>query len=177
MSGSVLCLDLATQMGWCEGEPGQKPTSGTVRLAPQGSSPAAVYGGLIDWLATRLTTFRYRMVVFEAPLDPRWQKQPRSAATGRLLLGLCGITEGVCYQTGHHRVWEANVQDVRYHVLGARPPAGEGKKLVMQRLKLLGHEFSDDNEADAIAVWLYATAIADSRIAQMTSPMFAAGKK
>lgn len=176
MSGSILCLDLATQMGFCEGEPGEKPTSGTVRLAPKGSSSAAVYGGLVDWLATRLTTFKYRMVVFEAPIDPRWQKQPRSAATARLLLGLCGITEGICYQTGHFRVMEANVQDVRFHVLGVKPPSGQGKPMVMDRLRVLGHQFKDDNEADAIAVWLYATALADSRIAQMTHPMFAAGR-
>ena len=176
MSGSILCLDLATTMGWCEGVPGEKPTSGTFRLAPVGSSAAAVHGGLVDWLAKRLTTFRYRMVVYEAPLDPRWSKQPRSAATARLLLGLCGITEGICHQTGH-TVKEADVSGVRMHVLGARPPKGEGKTLVMQRLRLLGHEFRDDNEADAIAVWLYATALASSRIAQMTSPMFAGAKK
>ena len=174
-AGSVLALDLATQMGWCEGAPGEKPTSGTVRLAPPGSGSAAVLGGLVGWLGQRLTTFRYRMVVFEAPLDPRWQKQPRSEKTARMLIGLCGITEGVCHQTGH-RVMEANVQDVRKHVLGVRPQKGEGKPMVMKQLKTLGYAYRDDNEADAIALWLYATALADSRIAQMTHPLFNQGR-
>jgi hypothetical protein len=176
MSGSILCLDLATQMGWAEGEPGEKPTSGTHRLAHVGASPAAVQGGLLAWLGARLTTFKYRMVIYEAPLDPRWQKQPRSERTARMLIGLCGITEAVAHQTGH-RIMEANVQDVRKHLLGARPPTGEGKAMVMQRLRILGHEYRDDNEADALALWLYATAIANSRIAQMTTPLFAGPKK
>jgi hypothetical protein len=161
-------------MGWCEGAPGEKPTSGTHRLSPPGSSSAATLGGLIGWLGARLTAFHYRLVVFEAPLDPRWQKQPRSEKTARTLIGLCGITEGICHQTGH-RVTEADVGKVRYHVLGQRPPKGEGKALVMQRIKALGCSFKDDNEADAIALWLYATAIVDSKLAQMTSPLFTRG--
>ena len=171
MTGSILCLDLATQMGWCEGIPGQKPTSGTVRLAPPGSPSQAVLGGLVGWLGARLTAFRYRMVVFEAPLDPRWQKAPRSEATARMLIGLCGITEGIAHQT-NHRIKEANVGDVRKHLLGVRPQKGEGKPMVMRQLKTLGYAYRDDNEADAIALWLYSTALAESRIVQMTSPLF-----
>ena len=47
----------------------------------------------------------------------------------------------------------------------------------MDRLRVLGYAPKDDNEGDAIAGWLYATALVESRIAQMTSPMFAAAKK
>ena len=171
MSGSILCLDLATQMGWCEGEPGGKATSGTHRLAPQGAHPAAISGGLIEWLGQRLTTFRYRMIAYEAPMDPRHMKT--NINTARLLLGLCAIVEGVAYQTGHgQRLREVNVHDVRKHLLGGRPPKGEAKTQVTRMVTALGHKPADDNEADAIAIWHYASAIADSRIAQMTTPLF-----
>lgn len=175
MSGtSILCLDLATQMGWCEGAPGEKPTSGTVRLAPVGSSPAAIFGGLVDWLAQRLTTFRYRMIVYEAPMDPRHMKT--NINTARMLLGMPAIVEGLAYQTGHHRLMEASVHDVRQHLLGGRPPKGDAKRVVMDRLRVLGYAPRDDNEGDALALWLYSTALASSRIAQMTTPMFAQKK-
>ena len=48
--------------------------------------------------------------------------------------------------------------------------------MVQKQVKTLGYAFRDDNEADAIALWLYATALADSRIAQMTHPLFNQGK-
>ncbi len=175
MSGPVLFLDLATTTGWCEGVPNEKPTSGTMRLAPAGSSPAAIFGGLLDWLAQRLTTFRYRMIVYEAPMDPRHMKT--NINTARILLGLPAIVEAVAHQTGHFRVKEASVHDVRTHLLGGRPPKGEAKRVVMDRLRVLGYAPKDDNEGDAIAGWLYTSALVDSRIAQMTSPMFAAGRK
>lgn len=175
MTAPVLFLDLATTTGWCEGVPGEKPTSGTMRLAPPGSSPAAIFGGLLDWLASRLTTFRYRMIVYEAPFDPRHMKT--NINTARVLLGLPAIVEAVAHQTGNHRIKEASVHDVRQHLLGRRPPKGEAKRVVMDRLRVLGYSPKDDNEGDAIAGWLYATALVESRIAQMTSPMFAAAKK
>ena len=179
MTGSILFLDLATQMGWAEGVPGEKPTFGTVRLAPVGSSPAAIFGGMIDWLGTRLQALRYRRIVYEAPLDPRWMKQPRSAETARVLLGLPAVVEGVAYQMGYYgpSLAEANVQDVRKHLLGIKPQKGDGKRLVMQRLRALGYEPQDDNAGGALAGWLYASALADSRIAQMTSELFATSKK
>lgn len=172
MTGSILALDLATQMGWCEGEPGTgaRPFSGTHRLAPAGSTPGAVFGGAVDWLATRLTAGRYRMIVYEAPMDPRHMKT--NINTARILLGLPAIVEGIAHQTGHWRVMEASVHDVRKHLLGGRPSKGDAKRAVIERLRVIGYQPADDNEADAIALWLYACAVAEPRRTQMTSPLF-----
>lgn len=108
-------------------------------------------------------------------MDPRHMKT--NINTARMLIGMPAIVESVAYQTNHFTVKEASVHDVRKHLLGGRPPKGEAKRVVMDRLRVLGYSPQDDNEGDAIAGWLYATALIESRIAQMTSPMFAAGKK
>lgn len=163
MNGGVLFLDLATTTGWCEGVPGtgDRPISGTQRLAPAGSPPAAVFGGLLDFLATRLTTFRYRLVVYEAPFDPRHMKT--NLNTARVLLGLPAIVEAVAYQTGHYAIREAHVNDVRKHLLGFIPRREKGargaaqKAPVIEALRARGYAPKDDNEADAIAGWIYAS--------------------
>jgi hypothetical protein len=162
MNGGILFLDLATTMGWCEGIPGtgDRPASGTVRLAPAGSSPAAIFGGLLDFMATRLTAFRYRLVVYEAPMDPRHMKT--NINTARILLGMPAIVEAVAHQTGHHSLREAHVNDVRNSLLGYIPrrekggKPGDQKAPVIARLRECGYDPKDDNEADAIAGWIYA---------------------
>lgn len=169
MTAPVLFLDLATTTGWCEGVPGEKPTSGTMRLAPEGSSTAAVFGGMLDFLATRLTAFRYRLIAYEAPMDPRHMKT--NVKTARILLGLPAVVEAVAYQTGHHRLREASVHDVRKFLLGGRPAKGDAKRAVCDRLRVLGYAPKDDNEGDAIAGWLYACAQIDQRIAALSTPL------
>lgn len=171
----VLFLDLATTMGWCEGVvgSGDRPISGTVRLAPVGSSPAAIYGGLLQWLATRLPVMRYRMICYEAPMDPRHMKT--NINTARVLLGLPAIVEAVAHQTGHYRVTEANVNDVRKYLLGRRPAKGDGKRAVMDALRPLGYAPADDNEADAIAGWLYVGQLIEKRLEAAPTAIFAAG--
>lgn len=163
MNGGVLFLDLATTMGWCEGLPGERPVSGTKRLAPEGSQPAAVFGGMLDFLATRLTTFRYRMIVYEAPMDPRHMKT--NVNTARILLGLPAMVEGVAHQTGHYSLREANVNDIRKALLGYIPRRAKGDKPgaqkapVIAELRARGFDPKDDNEADAIAGWLFACSL------------------
>lgn len=168
MNGGILFLDLATTMGFCEGIPGtgENPTSGTIRLAPAGSSPAAIFGGLLDFLATRMTAFRYRLVVYEAPMDPRHMKT--NINTARILLGMPAIVEAVAHQTGHHSIREASVNDVRKHLLGYIPRRAKGerdggqKAPVIAHLRESGYDPQDDNEADAIAGWIYAASLIPS---------------
>jgi hypothetical protein len=176
MNGGILALDLATTMGWAEGVPGtgDRPTCGTQRLAPSGSEPAAIFGGMIDFIARRMQAFQYRMVIYEAPFDPRVMGFKTNVNTARMLLGLPAIVEGVCYQMGMHNLREANVNDVRKFLLGVRPKKDEAKGAVIQRLRTLGHDPQDDNAADALALWLYAASIMDSRVGIKTTRLFSA---
>lgn len=174
MNGGILFLDIATVTGWCEGLPGERPVSGSIRLAPEGSKPAAIFGGMMAFLGTRLTTFRYRRIVYEAPMDPRHMKT--NINTARVLLGLPAVVEAVAHQTGHHSLSEARVDDVRMHLLGARPAKGEAKRAVIGAVRAMGFDPTDDNEADAIAGWIYAVAQTDPKAAPQTGPLFRARK-
>jgi hypothetical protein len=172
MNGGILFLDVATQMGWCEGLPGEMPISGTVRLAPEGSKPAAIFGGMLSFLGARLTAFRYRMIAYEAPMDPRHMKT--NINTARVLLGLPAVLEAVAYQTGHHAIREASVHDVRRHLLGARPAKGDAKRAVIEAVRGMGFDPKDDNEADSIAGWLYTVSQIDPKAAAAVGPLFRA---
>lgn len=169
-AGSVLFLDVATTMGFCEGAPGEKPVSGTIRLAPAGSAPPAIFGGMIAWLGTRLSASRYSHIVYESPMDPRHMKT--NINTARILIGLPAIVEGIAYQTGHYRVSEVSVHDPRKFLLGHRPQKGEGKTKIMAHLRMAGYNPADDNESDAIAGWLYACAVIVPGPATMNASLF-----
>lgn len=156
MSDPILCLDLATQMGWCEGAPGQQPASGSIRLARTGASDAEVFGGLLAWIGNALTARRFAHVVFEAPVGPGLAGKT-NFKTMRRLNGLCALVEGVCHQTGHP-VAQASAMSVRKTVLGIGRPE-DPKAAVIAAVRERGFDPADDNEADAICLWLHACAV------------------
>lgn len=158
MSDSILFLDLATITGWCEGAPRQKPTSGRLRLGRVGASDAEVLGTMLGWLADRLTEQRYSRVVYEAPVGPG-KKGKTTFQTQRRLLNLCGVVEAVSFQTGHP-VYQASVQSIRKMVIGDGRPE-DPKAAVIAAMKREGFAPADDNEADAICGWIYATRMQD----------------
>lgn len=156
MNGGILALDIATTTGWAEGLPGDRPVSGSIRLAQPGSSHGAIYGAMLAFLGARLSAFRYRAVVFEAPLDPRWKGAMTNTNTARVLLGLPAVAEAVAHQTGHYNVREVTSREVRKHMLGITPKAAVAKPLVVAKARELGFAPKDDNEADALLIWHYA---------------------
>ena len=172
MDGSVLFLDLATTTGWCEGVPGEKPISGTIKLGYQGCTPEEKGAALFNFLSPKLMAFKYRMVVFEAPLDPRHMGRTTNAATARTLIGLAFMAGSIASLT-NTRYREANVSEVRKFILsGSRPPKGEAKNAVMRTVRTLGYSFRDDNEADAIAGWLYSSSLIRPSVGHQTAPIF-----
>lgn len=173
MDQTILAYDLATCTGWCEGVPGGEPRYGSIRFAPAGSSTAAIFGGAIKTFVERLQAFRPRVVVFEAPFAPSVMRGKTNANTARILLGLPAILEGCCYRLGVHDLREVSVGDVRQHFLGTRKlRSAEAKRAVIERCRALGFSPTDDNAADAIAVWHYASALIDPRSAARSTPLF-----
>lgn len=174
MTGSIMFLDLATQSGFCDGVPGEKPTSGSFRLAPPGSSQAALAGGLIQFLALRWQAFRPSSVIYEAPRDPRHMGNRTNFATARTLIGLCTIAEGVAYRCGIYDVREVDVGTIRKFFLPSGSPTKgkEVKDAVIARCRELGFDPKDDNEADAIAGWFYSCLIiAPDSLPEMLRPL------
>lgn len=161
----ILFLDLATTTGWAVGRPGETIRSGSIRFAKPREDQAAAFARYQVWLDNLIAADNVAEVVFEQPMDPRHmvdKKTRRNLTTFdtiRKLLGLCAITEATARLAGI-RVTEASVHAIRRHVLsGQRAPKGEAKRVVAARLQMLGFRPTDDNESDAIAGWLYASAI------------------
>jgi hypothetical protein len=170
--GDVLFLDLATQTGWAEGVPAGQPRYGSIRLAPQGATTSEIFGGLIRFLGQRLQAFPPSLVVFEAPMTPANMGGHTNIRTIRVLIGLVAVAEGVCNRMGVP-VKEVTVGDVRQHFIGTRRlKSAEAKRAVIKQCRMLGYDPSDDNAADALAGWHYATAILDPRTAHRSTPLF-----
>ena len=170
--GEILALDLATRFGWAEGAPGTEPRYGSERFAPAGSSHAAVFGGAIKWLATRLSAFKPARIVIEAPMNPNMMQGRTNAKTGRLLLGLPAVIEGTAFRFGVYDVKEARVADVRHHFIGSNPRGATGKQQTIARCRQLGWKPADDNAADALALWHYAMCMADSAASLRSTELF-----
>lgn len=161
---SVLFLDLATQLGWAEGEPGERAICGSLRLAPQGAKTGAVLSGFLDFLVPRVQAFRPARIVYESPFS-------RGLDATRRAYALAGVTEMVGHRFGV-RVLEANLNTIRKETLGFVPRGDGVKESVISHVKSLGYTPADDNDADALLGWLYACSVLDPSKAVSTTPLF-----
>jgi hypothetical protein len=165
MNGGILFLDLATTMGWCEGIPGEKPTSGTIRLVSPGATNPELYDALYKFLDDRFSLQRYIMVVMEAPQSPSHMAGKTNAKTLARLIGMCELTEWIAHRHNYfgRMMSLATVHDIRKHLLGFRPASGKAKREVIAAVRAKGFDPKDDNEADAIAGWLYAASLVSGK--------------
>jgi hypothetical protein len=153
----LLALDVATRMGWCLGEiDGNAPTFGALRLAPEGASSSAVFGGAFKWVADTVRVHKVNRIVMEAPLDPRHLGPMTTRATGLRLIGLPAVVEAAAYLCGIHSIHEVRADKVRFDLLGVRVKKANAKGKVMAGVQALGFDCTDDDAADALALWLHA---------------------
>lgn len=151
----ILSLDIATNMGWCRGEPVGKPVYGSIRLAKTGASDAEVAASAIKWMAEQLKIFKPRMIVYEAAIPPRRKDGQTNFSTSKRLLGLPFLIEGVAYLSGVYNVKTGHVMSARKVFLGKGKPENP-KAAVLARCRELGYSPPDDDAADAICLWHYA---------------------
>lgn len=168
----ILFLDLARRAGWAAGPIGGIIASGSVTLGSSGASHGAQFAALDAWLANEIETRRPSVVAFEQPMDPRHMGRKSTFKTARALLGFTAIAEATCHRLKVPRIYECAVRDVRKHLLGKQPRPGQAKQEVMQRLRYSGWRPADDNEADAIAGFLYLEAILAPEAAVHRLPVF-----
>lgn len=166
MTRSVLFLDLATTLGFAEGEPGERAISGSHRLAPAGSTPGRILSGYMDFLVPRVQTFRPARIVFESPFINKM-----NANTTRILWSLGGITEMVGHRFGIP-VMEANLNTIRKQILGFVPRGDGVKETIIAHVRSLGYEPADDNAADALLGWMFACSVLSPETALKTTPLF-----
>ncbi|WP_336801679.1 hypothetical protein [Kaistia sp. MMO-174] len=170
-SGSLLFLDIATRSGWAEGVPGERPSFGSIKLAPAGASGDEVLAGMVRFLGERIMAFPPRWIVYEAPLV-------RNQRTAELLMGLCGVVRGVSYRLGVRSIKQIHVSTVRSRFLPKGYPKGgpELKAAVIDEVVRRGFDPANDDEADALAGWIVAVGMIAPKVSPQYDPLLAGGR-
>jgi len=169
----ILALDIATHFGWAYGIPGETPRGGAKRFAVAGASNGLIGRGCLNWFVEFLKVSPVDALYFEAPFDPRQMGDRTTFATARVLIGLPFLIETLAEAKSIFRVRECMVGDVRKHFTGRNARGDDGKASVQLQCRALGWSFSNDNEADAKAVWSYACSIEAPGIKPAaTTPLF-----
>lgn len=158
---TVLALDLATRTGFAHGALGEPPKWGSHDFG-RGRSNGEVLANFHGWLNGKIDAVGATMVVFESPYMPSGQNPwaaPANALTIRRLFAFAGITEAVCH-TRRLRCLEARPSEITRGILGGPAPRrrAEKKAATIKMIRLLGFPVENDDEADALALWLYAEA-------------------
>lgn len=166
----ILTLDLATEIGWCLGRPGEEPRWGVFRLPKGTGVKVGQYGAAFHrWLYPLLKAEQPELVAFEAPMQGGFGQS--TFATKHKLGGLCFYAETLCalvnipaYQVDAG-TWKAAVcgngrinKDMKPY-----PPT--------ESLAQRGWDVQNHNAADAVCIWLYALSCVDERAAAAYDPL------
>ena len=160
-------LDLATTLGWAEGEPGERAVCGTQRLGRPKATAGEIMSNYMDFIVPRIQSFRPGLIVFESPFIPK----QLNANTTRVLWGLGAHTEMVAHRFGI-QCREANLNTIRKAVLGFVPRGDGVKETVISHVRTLGYDPADDNAADALLGWIYACSIKAPKASIAATPLF-----
>jgi hypothetical protein len=164
-SGNILALDLATRTGWAFGRPGETPTFG--RFLLHGDKPQR-YRELRAWLAPQLD--QCARVIYESAALPMLMMGRTNTDAIRFLIGCCEHVDELCH--GVVELYEVRVAAVRVHFIGANLKRDLAKAKTRERCEGLGWRVTNDDEADACALWSYAVCTARPDLAHTHSPLF-----
>lgn len=178
MSGPLIAaFDIATTTGLCFGAPGGRPTLTTWDLRPAGDRPRRL--AHFHCLCTEFfRLYKIDKVRYESPLNLRAMFGSGTSEQVMLMLrGAIGVLECAAAQAGIDDIGSFNVQDARQHLTGFRTfPKVKGKSTakaqIMKMCKTLGIDAKTEDSADAYAGWSYCCALANPRLAHLTSPLF-----
>lgn len=193
MTGGILALDVATTTGWAYGMPGDRPAFGHFRAGKPRDATGEVLAQFRVWLDRCCAKSQPRMVVFEAPYVPRFAPKKVRTKTGqvisttpssstpidiyvvRRLFAMCGLVEMIAYE---HNIAcrEAGSSEICRFFTGNGSWGGRaGKKAATQKAcAVYGFPGVTEDEADALALWVYAEAVLfPRRTARSAGPLFA----
>lgn len=168
----VMACDLATVSGIAVDGPGGKPRGITYRLPTGGNDLGGAGLAFSDWLHGLASIERPDLIALEAPV---LGNTGAKVFTSEMLVGLAFMAE-VVSKSLHIPTVRAHVQTVRRHLLGNGRPRNP-KRAVIDRCRLLGWAPKNDNEADAMALWLHTKARLDRTFRIETgTPLFAGAR-
>jgi len=167
----VLALDLASTSGWAVGEPGMLLAHGSIRFASKGASHEAIFANAFDWMQDKLGVYGPTTVVWEAPLPTSFSRGRTTIDTTTLLFGLPAVIGLAAYKRGIYDIRKAEIALVRRHFIGENPKRALAKRMVKHACQVRGWDVTDDNEADAIAVWSYQCSLIAPEQALLATPL------
>lgn len=167
MAGGCAAFDLATTTGWAYGRLPRlpltpleakalrppKPLSGTVRFGREGASHGAFMQAAFTWFERFFTEHRPAGLIIEDTILPA----DTNILTIRRLNGLYGLAHMMAHRHGVRWIRGAAPSSVKKHFCGSGRPGKDG---VLEECRARGWAFSDDNEADALALLDFAASLA-----------------
>lgn len=155
--GCIACFDLATVTGWSVGQPGERPLYGSRRNGGRpGASPGAILDDFESWLSEHLDFVRPAWIFYEAPYLAG--SRTINPATVQVLYGLSAILLMHAHRRGI-AIRSVNISQATKHFTGfswGRLGRAEKKAATIRMAKLYGWDVASDDEADALALFVYA---------------------
>lgn len=148
----IASLDIASVTGWAAGPPGiHTPMFGEHRMAPVGANEAVVFDNFESWLNQKIDVLR--------PVYMRAEDQFMAPNASRMviqrLMGMRGICAMVCHRRGVRLRWVPVATVHRFFTGVGRHPRGEKKQATIAMCQRYGWNPQTDNQADALALWLW----------------------
>ena len=170
----IAAFDIATVTGAADGSPSGKPRAWHWNLKAAGNSRPLKLAMLRDYTDRYLSENKPDAVFYERGLGLAVAMEiGMSDDTMALLRGAIGVVESCAAAARIKRIEAIGVQDARRHLLGAgRIPKGEGKRLVMERCRMLGWTVKNNDEADAACLWNFGVAVMQPLMAHVSTPLF-----
>jgi hypothetical protein len=175
----IAAFDIASAVGCCDGIPGAVPRVWTWWLTDSGDSRALKLCYFRRLLDEYFSSVHVDAVYYEQPMNLRaMMSMGTSEDTIALLRGAIGVIESSAVHHGVQIVEAVNVQDARQALTGKRTfkrvkGKSTAKDAIMDTARMLGVEVATEHEADAFAVFWYAGAKHNPRLAHLSQPLFA----
>lgn len=188
----ILAIDPATVTGWCSGEPGGSLAFGRLRLGPPGCGLGVFAGSVCKWLRPLLERLRPSDLIYEKPYIPQPRQfrpgkiitaadsaPPMNGETVQKLMLLAGLIEMCAYDAGIYSPLSVAAPTVAKYFTG-RGKWGDRaakKQTTIAIAQRYGFAVKTDDEADAVAIWLYGESLLypEAALRRKDGPLFAGG--
>lgn len=172
-SGVILCLDIASVVGWAHAARAAPPSYGSQRMGARGCDPEDCGIALERWLREKLDEVDPEFFIFEAPLAGFGRG---GAEVPYRLTGMAYLAAVTAKKRGV-KIFKVEVSTTCKFFTGkGRWPSSKDKKnAVIQKCREYGWSPADDNAGDALAILSYAQSIIHKgAVERVAGPLFTA---